>query len=149
LNCQIVLVSFGDNKGAHRWIDENKINHEVDDSSDIASNYVYMITDNNRHLYNAFELKSSYSKVWCTETLTYYAEQVRMNRSLPKAYEDVEDDPHQLGGNFIIEINNDSSISSTNNSDFKSQYRVVYEYKSKTPPDRPSIDELLSFLKSI
>ena len=27
-----------------------------------------------------------------------------MGRDLPKAYKDVDDDPHQMGGNFIVEF---------------------------------------------
>jgi len=56
---------------------------------------------------------------------------VRHQRELPKAYEDVHDDPHQMGGNFIFEMEN---------------LKMVYAYRSKTPPDRPNAETLLSEL---
>lgn len=126
LNCQIVLVSFGDAKGAHRWLKENHL--------PFSNNHFDMITDETRVLYKLFGLKNSYSKVWNKETLIYYAEQLLRIGQLPKAYQDVEDDPHQMGGNFLIEFTGDSS------------FKLVYDYKSKNPPDRPSAEALLKFL---
>ncbi|CAF0994109.1 unnamed protein product [Brachionus calyciflorus] len=132
LNCQVVLVSFGESKGAYRWLKENQITN---------SNQFDMITDQERHLYKLFGLPNSYSKVWNSETLVYYAEQLIKIGKLPGAYEDIEDDPHQMGGNFIMEFND---INTNGNSKFK----LVYAYKSKNPPDRPSAVALLNFLKS-
>lgn len=94
-----------------------------------------MITDEERILYKFFNLKISYSLVWGTTNLIYYAEQVNLKRALPQKYQDVEDDPHQMGGDFILEFDTDNKFS------------TVFSYASKTPPDRPSLDILLDFLR--
>jgi hypothetical protein len=128
LRTQIVIVSFGNKIGAHRWLNQN-----------VSSSLLNMITDESRILYKLFNLKKSFLKVWNTETLIYYAEQLAFNRELPKAYQDIEDDPHQLGGNFIFEIKNDGQ---------NSVFKIVYIYRSKNPPDRPSIKTMLQFLNT-
>jgi hypothetical protein len=120
LKTKIIIVSFGEYSGALRWSDEVKM-----------KNYL-MITDEKRVLYQIFDLKRSFSKVWNTETLIYYAEQLRKNIDLPQAYRDINDDPHQMGGNFIIKASN---------------FRLLFAYRSKTPPDRPSPDMLIKLLK--
>lgn len=124
------MVSFGHQIGANRWISEN-----FKSSSEFKFE---MITDPNRILYKLFDLKKSYYKVWNTDCLSYYGEQLALSRQLPKAYHDVEDDPHQMGGNFILEYDSGDSNS----------FKIVYIYKSKTPNDRPSVQELLDFLNS-
>ena len=125
LNCQLVLVSFGTPTGALRWFNENQIGLD-------------MITDEKRVLYKLFDLKVSYSKVWRTDTLVYYAEQLSLQRQLPKAYQDVEDDPHQMGGNFVIEFNSSNQTNSL---------KTVFSYRSANPSDRPRVNDLLHFLK--
>ena len=129
LNCQLVIVSFGNKKGANRWLNQNKLNETNHDFD--------FITDENRVLDKSFGLKRSFQKVWNTQTLIYYAEQVGLNRELPKSYEDVEDDPHQMGGNFILKKLN------ANN------FEIVYAYRSKNPPDRPSAQALIDFLSRL
>ena len=94
-----------------------------------------MIIDEKRELYRLFGLSKSFLKVWNTDTLIYYAEQMTLKRELPKAYQDIEDDPHQMGGNFIVEIDH-----------AKDSFKVVYAYRSKNPPDRPSAKMMLDFL---
>ena len=126
-NCQIVLVSFGEEKGARRWLNEN--------FPDPNTFKLELIVDTSRTLYRLFGVRRSFHKVWSSECLTYYAEQVTLGRDLPKAYKDIDDDPHQMGGNFIVEFD-----PSTN------QFRAVYVYKSKTPNDRPTSEQLLKFL---
>lgn len=122
LNCQTIFVSFGNQYGASKWL--------VDTDIDLD-----MITDETRVLYKFFDLKVSYSMVWNTTGLIYYAEQVALNRALPQKYQDVEDDPHQMGGNFILQF------------DSNNKFSTVFSYASKTPPDRPSPDILLEFLR--
>jgi len=73
-------------------------------------------------------------KVWCTDSLVYYAEQLNFKRQLPKAYEDVEDDPHQMGGNIVLQVED-------------SVYKAVYIHRSKSPPDRPTPNELIDFIQ--
>jgi hypothetical protein len=92
LKCQIILVSFGNTLGASKWLNEMTLSNDEN---------IKMITDETRSLYKLFGIYNSYAKVWNSETLIYYAEQVCMKRDLPKAYKDVEDDPHQMGGKYI------------------------------------------------
>lgn len=129
-------MSFGDSHGALRWLNENHISY--------SSNHFDMITDEKRILYKFFGLPNSYLKVWNCETLTYYSEQLLKKGQLPQAYKDVEDDPHQMGGNFIIELDQSKDNS---NMEQNETFRVVYTYKSKNPPDRPSSADLLRFLE--
>lgn len=119
----MVLVSFGEMNGALRWYKENQIENALD-----------LITDQDRKIYKLFNLKKSYSKVWCTDSLVYYAEQLNFKRQLPKAYEDVEDDPHQMGGNIVLQVED-------------SVYKAVYIHRSKSPPDRPTPNELIDFIQ--
>ncbi len=114
--------------GAQRWLNQN-----------VSSPHLHMITDEKRVLYKLFGLKKSFLKVWNTETLIYYAEQLALSRELPKSYQDVEDDPHQLGGNFIVEIDNEGE---------EPIFKAVFVYRSKNPPDRPSAQALLQFLSN-
>lgn len=95
-----------------------------------------MITDEERILFKIFDLKVSYYKVWNYEALVYYAEQKCLGRPLPRGYEDVEDDPHQMGGDFILEVDADYN------------FKIVFEYRSQKPPDRPSIKHLSNSLKN-
>lgn len=120
------MVSFGEEKGAIRWLKENFPSGDLN---------MHMITDERRLLYHLNNIRLSFYRVWNTECLTYYAEQVSAGRELPSAYKDVNDDPHQMGGNFIVEFDNETA-----------EFRLVYVYKSKTPNDRPSFQQLLQFL---
>lgn len=53
-----------------------------------------------------------------------------MSRQLPKSYAGVEDDPHQMGGDFVI--------------DERNEFLLVHCSTSST--DRPSIHSLLSIM---
>ena len=35
-------------------------------------------------------------QVWCTKSMSYYAEQTLAGVTLPKPYDDIDDDPHQV-----------------------------------------------------
>ena len=89
-----------------------------------------MLLDKDCNVYVAVGLGRSVSKVWAISTIVYYAEQKLAGRSLLAMLN--EDDPHQLGGDFII------------NSDGK----FLLVYHSKTSTDRPSVDYLLNYLQS-
>lgn len=92
-----------------------------------------MLVDAERQLYSFFGIRRSVSMVWNTATLTYYAEQKLSGRTLPKAYADVEDDPHQMGGDILLDAING---------------KVVLVHRSETPTDRPSVDQLLTVVSS-
>jgi peroxiredoxin len=89
-----------------------------------------MLLDADRRLYVALGLKRSVSKVWAISSLVYYAEQKLAGRILLSMLD--EDDPHQLGGDFIID----------------STGKLVLVYQSKTSTDRPSVHFVLNFLQS-
>lgn len=127
LDTQVVVVSFGQAVGAVKWLNEMSLLDSV-----------IMIIDETRSLYNRFGVTSSFYKVWSTESLIYYAEQKLAGRQLPQAYEDVEDDPHQMGGDFIVE--------STDGGDGK-LFKLVFSHPSQSPPDRPSSKSMISFLE--
>ena len=95
-----------------------------------------MVIDEERVFYEMFGLKRSFKKVWSIQTLVYYAEQVCLQRELPKSYEEVEDDPHQMGGDFILEH-------------VSEKVQLVMAYRSQSPPDRPKADQLIQFLRQI
>lgn len=94
-----------------------------------------MITDETRNLYKFFELKISYLKVWIAETLIYYSEQKLMGKVLPTTHADAEDDPHQMGGNFVMEFKGGN------------EFEIVFRYPSQIPPDRPDVGNLVKFLR--
>lgn len=98
-----------------------------------------MITDYKRIIYSSFGFRNSYFKVWCTECLVYYAEQLNFKRELPKSYQDVEDDPHQMGGNLVLKVDsNEQSL----------EFKIAYVYRSKNPPDRPLPNDLIALIKN-
>lgn len=76
-------------------------------------------------------LNRSVKKVWNTSTLRFYGCESAKGTPLPQSYSDVEDDPHQMGGDFILDKN----------------LKMVFIYRSKTPSDRPVVDEVLEALK--
>ena len=90
-----------------------------------------MFVDPERHLYNALGLRRSVAKSWSIPALVYYAEQKRAGRKLAAMFE--EDDPNQIGGDFILD----------------EQGRLALIHRSKTPTDKPSVEELLSCVKDL
>lgn len=97
-----------------------------------------MITDEARVLYKFFNLKKSYYAVWKLVTVVYYAEQRTMKRVLPRS-ENGKDDPHQMGGDFVLEFNQIESE--------KCEFRTVFSHPSQTPPDRVKPNRLIEFLQ--
>ncbi|GFO25968.1 selenoprotein l [Plakobranchus ocellatus] len=116
---RILLVSFGEQHGAKKWLEEMACPFE-------------MLLDPQRKIYQAFGLKRSVFKVWSIACMSYYAEQLIAGRQLPKPYENVHDDPQQMGGDFILDTSG----------------MVIFTHCSKVSSDRPSVDILLSVLRS-
>lgn len=104
--------------GAKQWLGVTKCPFE-------------MLCDPKRELYQAFGLGRSISKVWSTSSLTYYAEQKAAGRQLPQSFQDIEDDPHQMGGDFIID----------------KEGKILLLHCSKNPTDRPSVESLIQVIK--
>ncbi|KAI0231605.1 hypothetical protein LSAT2_018039 [Lamellibrachia satsuma] len=65
-------------------------------------------------------------------TINYYAEKVAAKEKLPATYKDLADDPHQLGGDLVLD----------------SAGQIVYIYCSQQPPDRPDVDILLDIMRT-
>ncbi|XP_042218984.1 uncharacterized protein LOC121864128 isoform X1 [Homarus americanus] len=116
--CHVVVVTFGVMSGAERWRLET------------ACPFPYY-TDPSHALYQLLGLKRSVASVWNTATLSYYGAQIAKGIPLPESYTDIEDDPHQMGGDFILD----------------KQSKLQFVYRSKVPNDRPSVDLILTALK--
>ncbi|XP_069167523.1 uncharacterized protein [Procambarus clarkii] len=69
----------------------------------------------------------SVGSVWNTATLSYYGAQVAKGISLPQAYTDIKDDPHQMGGDFLLNKHS----------------QVQFIYRSKVPIDE--MEDVISF----
>jgi len=110
-----VVVSFGAASGAGRWLQETRCPWP-------------MLLDEGRDLYKRLGLGISVSRVWSVSCLVYYAEQVKAGRELPRPFENVEDDPHQMGGDFILDRAGVLRLS----------------YCSQAANDRPELETLLA-----
>eukprot|EP00105_Crassostrea_gigas_P044785 XP_019928933.1 PREDICTED: uncharacterized protein LOC105343367 [Crassostrea gigas] len=115
-----IVVSFGDQKGAQQWL--------VKTSCPFP-----MLLDSQRKVYTAFGLHRFVSKVWGVEEMVYYAESMAKNIPLPNPSQYVNDDPQQMGGDFIIDKDG----------------VVQYMYCSKKSIDRPSVQDILDNLKKL
>uniref|UniRef100_V9L2L5 Selenoprotein L n=1 Tax=Callorhinchus milii TaxID=7868 RepID=V9L2L5_CALMI len=114
---KVIVISFGCQEGALRWLQETGCQYN-------------MLLDPSRKLYHAFGLGISVEKVWNVNVLNYYAEQKVASRPLPKQFENIIDDPHQLGGDFGLDQNG----------------KVIFFHPSQSSTDRPSLSEILSAL---
>lgn len=115
---RVVVVSFGERKGALGWLEQ------------MEPMPLDLLLDAKRELYLSIGLQTSLAKTWSISALTYYTEQVCAGRTLPTPMENVDDDPNQMGGDFIVG-NNGS---------------MVYTHPSQTPSDRPSVEKLIQML---
>lgn len=70
-------------------------------------------------------------QTWCISSITYYAEKIAQGRQLPKSYSNIEDDPHQMGGDFVV----------SNTGHF------LLVHCSTVPVDRPTVQRLLEVCK--
>lgn len=112
----VVIISFGSKDGANRWLQTSGCS-------------LPMFLDEKRNLYKLFNLPCTMKLVWGISSLIKYAEFICSERELFSLEED--DDPHQLGGNFIIDCNG----------------VVEFLHRSKTPVDRPFLSVLLKQVK--
>ena len=130
-----MIVSFGNTHGCLQWYTENGL-ADLETGEPKLDDQLLMISDHQRELYKFFNLRRSFLKVWNSQTLDYYAEQLASKRELPKSYKDVEDDPHQMGGDFIFQVNESFA------------FKLVLDYKSRTPVDRPTSTQLIEAVTS-
>ena len=67
---------------------------------------------------------------WSIQSQVWYAEQICLKRKLSSFIDG--DDPHQLGGNIIV--NKEGKLSMI--------------YRSQTPLDRPSVKDMLNMVRN-
>lgn len=120
LNTKIVVISFGSPIGVRMWLEETGCPFDV-------------LCDEKREVYKSLGLKTSVSKVWNIEMVTYYAEQLASNKQLHKKYENVEDDPLQMGGDFILDKNGSLAL----------------VHASTISTDRPAVEKIVTTLKTL
>ena len=88
-----------------------------------------VLADEDRHCYRAYELgRASVRRAFGRSTLRRYAELVRQGHRprLPT------EDTLQLGGDFVVGRDG----------------RLVYAFRSRSPDQRPTIDELLAAVRA-
>ncbi|XP_063713847.1 uncharacterized protein LOC134841739 [Symsagittifera roscoffensis] len=119
LGVQMVMVSFGSQKGAARWKRETGCTHTV-------------VTDQSRKFYNYFGLRISFSKVWGSQTMHYYAGQIQQGKQFLKPFENEEDDPLQMGGDFLVDKCG----------------KLLMCYPQKYAADRPSIQSIINCVQN-
>jgi hypothetical protein len=117
--CQVIIVSFGERKGAEVWQEQMKSKSEI-----------YL--DKDRRLYASLGMKRSFSKVWGQKAMVYYAEKLLQNQELPQPVQGVTDDPLQMGGDII----------------FDQEGHPAFKYLSKTSSDRPTVEKIMEFLQN-
>ena len=112
--CHTVIISFTSSiNSARQWKNESRCLFNV-------------YCDGARSLYRYFGFPgNAYARVWNIETLDYYVRQKLSGKQLPTKL-DENDDPNQMGGDVLI--NRDG--------------RVIWMYRSKSPTDRPSLQQL-------
>jgi len=119
-HCQVIVISFGVKKGAQQWKEDAN-----------CAFHVYL--DPTRKLYSKFGMNQSVAKVWSRQTIGLYVSAKLANVTIPIPYGDMEDDPLQMGGDLI----------------FNSDGLPVLTYLSSTPADRPSVSNIIDFLKNL
>ena len=90
-----------------------------------------MYLDESRNLYREFSLPCTMKQVWCMDSVIRYAEFKCNGRELFSMEEN--DDPHQLGGDFIVD----------------NQGIIEHLHRSKSPADRPTVCALLEKIRCL
>lgn len=119
MGSRLVIVSFGVREGAQLWLTEMKCPFP-------------MLLDAQRQIYHMFGLTRSVYKVWSVSCMVYYGEQMRTGNKLPSPYENIHDDVNQMGGDFIM----------------SAEGKLILSHCSQSSTDRPTVDALLSALKT-
>lgn len=113
---QVVTVSFGTPYWAQVWLQETR------------SPFPFLV-DSERTAYQAYGLASSRLRSWSPANVWYYTTAMLQGRAtLGK-----RGDPHQLGGDFIIDR----------------QGIIRLAHPSRDPTDRPALDEIVRALQAL
>ena len=115
-NSNIVTISFSTGYWTEVWLKETE------------SPFPFLL-DKKKASYQAYNLKSSTLRSWSPSTIWYYAKAKLQGREIPAQ----RSDPHQLGGDFIIDP----------------QGIIRLSHPIANPTDRASINELLTALRPL
>ena len=113
-NTDVVTISFGTPYWAHVWLQETQ------------SPFPFLV-DPERAAYRAYGLEASVFRSWSPANLWYYSKAVLQRRETFGK----RGDPHQLGGDFIIDARGIVQLS----------------HPSHDPTDRPPITRILAVLQ--
>jgi alkyl hydroperoxide reductase subunit AhpC len=116
LNTEVLIISFGVEQWARAWLRETEVPFPL-------------LLDQDRRVYRAYGLERSVLRAWAPRVLWYYIRQLTAGRRLHP----IEGDPHQLGGDFII--------------DRHGIVRLVH--RERDPVDRPPVARLLDVLRGL
>lgn len=121
-SCSVVVVTFGEEVGARKWISDTGCSFPV-------------ALDSNRNIYKLLGLNRSIEKSNNTSALSFYGAALARGESPPEAFKD--DDYHQMGGDFVVTRNSADDVT------------VTYIHRSETASDRPAIPFLLDHVASL
>jgi peroxiredoxin len=116
LATEVLIVSFGDERQARLWLHATAVRFPL-------------LLDPERRVYRAYGLERSVARTWTPRVVWYYLRRLAAGRHL----EPIEGDPHQLGGDFIIDTRG----------------IVRFAHREWDPVDRPSVARLLEVLRSL
>ncbi|KAF0313727.1 hypothetical protein FJT64_015713 [Amphibalanus amphitrite] len=120
LRCAVLVVSFSDRGAVLRWLSETGCPFPV-------------LLDPRRRLYTALGLPTDLQQVWSHAALLEEAErrlEAPDSPPLEVPYRGGPADPHQLGGDFLLD----------------SRGRLMLSHPSTDPADRPTVQQLLDTL---
>ncbi len=116
MNTQVLVISFGQDTWARAWL------------RDTGSPFPLLL-DPERRVYRAYGLERSVLRTWTPRVIWYYLRQIALGYRLHR----LDGDPHQLGGDFIIDA---AGV-------------VRLAHRSRDPVDRPAVDRLLQTLSRL
>ncbi len=116
LNTQVAVITFVTGAYTQQWIEQTRSPFP-------------MLADPTREVYRAYQLLSGEWRVWNPQMLWFYTKKVLRGWRL----HGIQGDPHQLGGDFIIDP----------------QGVIRLAYYSKLATKRPSVESLLHTLSAI
>lgn len=111
---RVLVISFSSLEGARVWLEQTGCS-------------LTMLLDPQRKIYRSFGLGSSYSKVMKFGCLLQYSEYGAVDRDFPDVPPRLLEDLYQMGGDFLID----------------EAGKVILCLPSKTPLDRPSVEDIL------
>jgi alkyl-hydroperoxide reductase/thiol specific antioxidant family protein len=116
LNTEVLIISFGVERWARAWLRETEVPFPL-------------LLDQDRRVYRAYGLERSALRAWAPRVIWYYVRHLAGGRRLHP----IEGDPHQLGGDFIID-----------------RHGIVrLGHRERDPVDRPPVAGLLEVLRGL